>query len=288
MSESLYTFHKKTTDKNIVTPLKTWTYKIDPILYDTSNRPIPASGFSWSINKNGFISINVRRLTNGTYTIFRNTKLDLTWTDSENTSKKLTLSAFQYVKDVYSASLNTALSDLVKFNEKFYFNLVDHLYSMHGTDLEKPKANPNGGDIQDIPSDTGLLLFKYILRYPLPPNEFSPTAGFNKVSINNSYTPVASLTINDNTLTLRLYKNLFDPRKENRSLKVYGLPNNVKQAVIYCGYNRFVAQVEENLGLIILKTSINTDLTLFNLAVKIDNVFVPLEVFYKPIRDFPS
>ena len=270
--------------KSVTTAIATVTDKIEPYVSQNGER-VDSDLYSVSITDSGFLRVLFLGLKPGSYTLHRNTQLDLSWTTNIFTIDEALRSVLQYLNDHTSAEVFQILSRA--FMDKFDFTLIDHLYSMHTPDNIKPVKSTLLGlpDIQKI-EDTDLYT-KKLLIIPLEPSTFSSAAGCSKFIGKSVYTPIKEFAVETNSINIVLHKFFFDPLKERSDKALFQFANEPESVIVHFDYIRQQAFIiEEGISELRLSIPLSERVSQGFLSIQVDDSFIPLEIHYPKIREF--
>ena len=300
--KNTFSFTVNNETKTVLTDIKTYTNKIDPIIYTAGDLKIDSALYSIAVNSDGFLVINNYALPNGVFRIFRNTQLDIGWAIDRASMQYNLLSIIQYLNDLAVTDNTLAIVEQLKLLDKFNFTLKDHFLSFHKFSVDKPVKNPNAyippdrTDLDkykpEIVAEPPRLFFEYMTTYPLPAVRPIPEAGVSEFINSRVLTPIKSLTLENNDITLSLYKNLFDPLIEDPRKAIYRFIDYPTSGKIHINHLTFEADVVlQGIGELVMIFRNLTGLPenqKSNMAVSIENDFIPLKVYHTKRRDFPT
>ena len=260
------------------------------------------------VNKKNNIVIQFVSTTKETITVklFRMSAIEDVMADSPKGFTTGIKQAFQALQDVAArlsdmgtfvedATVNTITSTVLVTIATFFKSLrsllfFDHTGSADLDDSIKPDKNPIYGKVVALgePNITAKLLQKYTTVYSPIAYLLDKSSGLNRLPIKpgrlkQSYTPIRSMGVSNNGLSVVLKKAIYDPRYEEKKL-LYRFPNLQKHGIIILGPNRYETEYKETAGEIILTVSSITELKTCNMGILLDGQAIPLEIYFTSRR----
>ena len=300
--ENLYDFSITNDTTAIHTAIRTVTYKVEPIIYTADNKILSPSLYETAIDSDGYIVIKNLDIPVGSYTVFRNTLLDIKYGANRLNLKQNLVSVLQYLTDLAHTSSGLVFGKSIKLIDKFRFLLEDHLLSFHRYSKLKPVKNPPWDILTDnsdlnkrklfVTQNPPVLFFEYLSRYPLPALKALPESGCSEFINDNSITPIKSITLDGSILTVTMYKYLFNTMTEDPTSAIYRFTFYPSSAKIYIHHLMFETKnIKQGVGELTMTFENVLDLPqnqISNLAISLDDDFIPLKVFYSSRRDYPD